>query len=168
MNAAAGNASPVKTAQERLAWATAACRDARIRLTPVREAILSFLARQRMPATLEMVSHADGVQDHCDATTVYRTLMLFKEADLVRLVGTPRKLSHFVLNVPGENNYFLICRRCGCIAEMPLSQPTAIAIQQVAEAQGFAPTRQDCEVYGLCETCQSATRTQIVPSKLMH
>jgi Fe2+ or Zn2+ uptake regulation protein len=114
-----------------------------------------------------MVWHADGVHGHCDATTVYRTLMMFKEAELVRLVGTPHKVNHFVLNVPGENNYFLICRRCGCITELPLPQPMADAIGRVAAAQGFALTRQDCEVYGLCEPCQATTPMHVAPSNLM-
>ncbi len=154
-------------AAQRLAWAMASCHKAQMRVTPVREAILAFLATRRIPASLDMVSQADGVHGHCNATTVYRTLMMFKEADLVRLVGTAHKASHFVLNVPGENNYFLICRRCGCISELPLPQPIALTIQEVAAAQGFTPTRQDCEVYGLCESCQTATYARILPSKLM-
>lgn len=157
----------MKTTEQRLAWALDICRRAQMRVTPVREAILVFLALRCTPASLAMVAHADGVNGHCDTTTVYRTLMMFKEAELVRLVGTPHKVSHFVLNVPGKNNYYLICRRCGCITELPLPPQMAEAIQQVAAAKGFAPTRQDCEVYGLCEPCQIASRQQVAPSKLM-
>ena len=106
----------MKTFKERCAWAISSCRKARMRLTPAREAILSFLAQQRTPASLEMVSQADGVRGRCDATTVYRTLMLFKEAELVRVVGTPRKASYFVLNAPGDSVHFLICHDCGCVS----------------------------------------------------
>ncbi len=137
-----------------------------MRLTPMRSAILRFLARRRAPATLDVISRADGVRGNCDATTVYRTLMMFKEAGLVRLVGTPRKVSYFVLNAPDERSHFLICRRCGCTTELPLSPALAAAIGRIAAARGFSPADQDCEVYGLCRSCQAARLKEAVPSKL--
>lgn len=138
-----------------------------MRLTPVRKAILFFLAQQRTPATLEMVSQAEGVRGRCDSTTVYRTLMMFKEADIIRLVGTLRKASYFLLNVPGDSAHFLICRRCGCVAELPLPGSLSAEIGRIASSRGFSPTPQDCEVYGLCETCQAARKTETMPSKLI-
>lgn len=158
--------SRMKTFKERYEWATSSCRKARMRLTPVREAILSFLAQRRTPATLEMVSQADGVRGQCDSTTVYRTLMMFKEAELARLVGTPGKASCFVLNVPGEDAHFLICRRCGCIAEMPLPHGLSAAIGRIASAHGFSLMPQDCEIYGLCADCQAARKAKVFPAKL--
>jgi len=156
----------MKTSKERRAWAISCCRKARMRLTPVRAAILSFLAQRRTPASLEMVSRADGVRGQCDATTVYRTLMLFQEADLIRLVGTPRKASYFVLNAPGDSAHFLICRGCGCVVELPLPDPLSAEIGRLASARGFSPAPADCEVHGQCEACRAARKTQIMPSKL--
>jgi len=156
----------MKTSKERRAWAISCCRKARMRLTPVRAAILSFLAQLRTPASLEMVSRADGVRGQCDATTVYRTLMLFQEADLIRLVGTPRKASYFVLNAPGDSAHFLICRGCGCVVELPLPDPLSAEIGRLASARGFSPMPADCEVHGQCEACRAARKTQIMPSKL--
>jgi Fe2+ or Zn2+ uptake regulation protein len=157
----------MKTFKERHEWAMSSCREAQMRLTPVREAILSFLARQRTPATLEMVSQADGVRGECDATTVYRTLMMFKEAELVRLVGTPRKASCFVLNTPDDSAHFLICRCCGCVNELPLSNLVSAEIGRIASSRGFSSMPQDCEVYGLCENCQASGKTHVAPSKLI-
>jgi len=157
----------MKTLTERRAWAISSCRKARMRLTPVREAILSFLAQRRTPASLEMVSQADGVRGQCDPTTVYRTLMLFKEAELIRLVGTPRKASYFALNAPGDSAHFLICRRCGCVTELPLPDPMSAEIGRIASSRGFSPTPADCEVHSLCKNCQAAHKTQIMPSKLI-
>jgi Fe2+ or Zn2+ uptake regulation protein len=156
----------MKNFKERRAWAMASCRKARMRLTPVRKAILSFLAQRRTPASLEMISRADGVRGKCDSTTVYRTLMMFKEAELIRLVGTPRKASYFVLNAPGDSAHFLICRRCGCVVELPLPDPLSAEIGRLASVRGFSPAPSDCEVHGLCENCQAALKTQILPSKL--
>ena len=148
-------------------WATTSCRKGQMRLTPVREAILSFLAQQRVPATLKMVARADGVRGRCDETTVYRTLMMFKEAELIRLVGTPRKANYFVLNVPDDSADFLICRRCGCIAELSLPGHVSAEIGRIVSARGFSPMKQDFEIHGLCADCHSKNQTQTMPTKLM-
>jgi Fe2+ or Zn2+ uptake regulation protein len=68
----------MKTDQERLAWALEACGRAQVRMTPVRRAILSFVAVCRTPVNLDLLEQADGVRGQCDATTVYRTLILFR------------------------------------------------------------------------------------------
>jgi len=156
----------MKTPKERHKWAMASCRHAQMRLTPVRKTILLFLAQRRTPASLEMVSQADGVRGQCDMTTVYRTLMMFKEAAIVRMVGTLCKASYFVLNVPGDTVHFLICNQCGCATELPLPDTVSAEIERIASAQGFSPKPQDCEVYGLCASCQAASKTQVMPSKL--
>ena len=157
----------MNSVKKRGAWAITRCRKAQIRLTPVRQAILSFLAKRDAPATLEMISRADGVRGQCDATTVYRTLMMFKEAELVRLVCTPRKASYFVLNAPGDSAHFLICHHCGRVTELPLPDPLSAEIGRIASARGFSPTPADCEVHGLCANCQVRLKTQVVPSKLV-
>lgn len=114
-----------------------------------------------------MVSEAEGVRGQCDPTTVYRTLMMFKEAKLVRLAGTLRKASYFVLSVPGDPAHFLIRTRCGRITELPLPGAVAAEIERLAAAQGFASTPPECEIFGLCASCQEASQSHVAPSKLM-
>lgn len=118
-----------------------------------------------MPATLEMVSQADGVRGQCNVTTIYRTLMMFKEAKLVRSVGTLRKASYFVLNIPDESSHFLVCHRCGCIATLPLPDAITAEIERIVSARGFSPMPLDCEVFGLCPTCRDKGKAQTMPSK---
>jgi len=158
----------LNAADQRLAWAVAACRNAQMRLTPLRQAMLAFLATQRMPVSLEMIAQADGVRGQCDATTVYRTQALFKAADIVRQVGTPGKVSLFLLNVPGESGQFLVCRRCGCIKELALPGQTLESVRRAVVAQGFSPSGQDCEVYGVCPTCSAGSQSQAPSSKLLR
>jgi Fe2+ or Zn2+ uptake regulation protein len=137
-----------------------------MRLTPVRRAILRFLATSSVPVTLEIVSLAKGVGGHCDGTTVYRMLMLFKEADIVRLVGSSRKESHFCLNVPGEDNHFLICRECGRMVLLRFASATVSDLAAAAVASGFSATGQDYEVHGVCNACQQTRLHEPLPSKL--
>jgi Fe2+ or Zn2+ uptake regulation protein len=157
----------VSTVDQRMAWALAACRTAQMRLTPLRRAMLLFLASQRTPVSLEALAQADGVRGRCDATTVYRTQMLFKAADIVRQVGTPAKVSLFLLNVSDESSQFLICRRCGCIKELALPPGTIQSMREAAANHGFSSPAQDYEIFGLCSACAAATRGQIPASKLL-
>jgi len=145
----------VKTGEERLAWALDVCQRVHLRMKPIRRAILSFLASRRMPASLEMIEQAEGARGHCDATTIYRTLVMFKEAELVRLVGTPHKVSYFVLNVPGESNHFLICERCGQMAELPALEALTKLDRQVVDEKGYSAVYHELEVYGVCPSCRS-------------
>jgi Fe2+ or Zn2+ uptake regulation protein len=64
----------MKDATQRLAWALQACRQLHMRLTPGREKILGFLAKQRVPVSLNTLMQAEELRGVCDATTAYRTL----------------------------------------------------------------------------------------------
>ena len=157
----------MKTAADQSIWTFSICKAAQMRLTPVRRAILQFLATSRVPVTLEKISQAEGVLGQCDVTTVYRTLMLFKAADIVRLVGSSRKESLFCLNVPGKNNHFLVCRDCGRTVSLHLGAATESEIAAAAALSGFSPSKQDYVVHGICNDCQKSRQRESLPSKLI-
>jgi len=157
----------MKNSGERLEWVLKKCEQSHMRMTQVRKAILEFLSEQRNPVNLEAISQVPGVRDECDATTVYRTLMVFKDAGLVRWVGMLRKTSHFVLNVPGDVSHFLVCERCGAIEELELPANTLSTIRQLAVEHRFAAKRQYVEVQGLCLNCEAEARKATSSSKVM-
>lgn len=137
-----------------MSWALQVCLQARMRLTPIREKIISLLAAQRVPVSLEAVTHAESIQGTCDAATVYRTLMLLRELEVIRQVSLPNKISYFILNAPGESSNFLICRCCGEITELPSSQSVAALEQEVTTNQGYARLYHELTFFGICAACQ--------------
>ncbi len=148
----------MKTPSQRLDWALAVCGDLHVRLTPVRQSLLEFLANQRVPASLNTVLSAEGVHGRCDATTAYRSLMLFKEIEVIRRVALPGKAGFYVLNVPGENFHFLICRTCGAIAELPSGDHCESLQREVAAAHGYAQLYHELQFFGICPACQKKPR----------
>ncbi len=144
----------MKDFAQRRAWALQACRQLQMRLTPVREKILDFLATQRVPVSLNTLMQAEELRGVCDATTAYRTLMLLREVEVLRQVGLPDKVSFFVLNVPGENNHFLICRQCGAITELPAESHCEHMELDVAAAHGYAQLYHELQFFGICPACQ--------------
>lgn len=125
-----------------------------MRLTPIREKILAFLAAQCVPVSLETVIQADSIRGSCDAATVYRTLMLLCELEVIRQVGLPNKISYFVLNPPGESSHLLVCRCCGAISELPASQSMAALEQEVTAVQGYTRLYHELVFFGICPACQ--------------
>ena len=157
----------MKTSAERLAWALQSCEQSHIRMTAVRKAILEFLSEQRKPVNLESVSRIRGIRNECDATTVYRTLMIFQDAGLVRCVGMLGGTNHFVLSVPGDISHFLICERCGAVEELELSRSVLADLERLAKEYGFAPSGHCMDLHGICRTCEEASRRRTPPTKVM-
>ena len=148
----------MKSSVERLEWALKSCEQSHMRMTCVRRAILEFLSEERKPVNLEAVSQARGVRHECDATTVYRTLMVFKDAGLVRSVGMVGRTSHFVLNVPEDVGHFLICERCGAVVELDVSREVLRTMERLAVEHGFAASAQCMDLHGVCRECEEAAR----------
>lgn len=155
----------MKTSEQRHTWALEICGNTRIRLTPARRAVLAFLAEQRKPVNWETVAADESVSQQCDSSTVYRSLILFNEAQIVRMVATSRKRSLFILNSPGENSHFLVCRRCGFMIDLQLPHHVIESVREIMIGVGFAASFQDHEVYGLCTRCASIHQNETLPSK---
>jgi Fe2+ or Zn2+ uptake regulation protein len=136
-------------------------------MTSVRRAILEFLSEQRKPVNLDAVSQAPGVRDTCDATTVYRTLMVLKDAGLIRSVGRLVKSSHFVLNMLDDASHFLICERCGCVVELDLSPEVLSGMERLAVENGFVAGGQFMDLHGVCQACEESARRSVPTVKVM-
>ncbi len=84
--------------------------------------------------------------------TVYRTVKLLQESDLVcRMVledgGIRYELSQ------GDHHHHLICSQCGRVTEF--SDPDLdAAIQQNAARRDFELAGHSVELYGLCSSCR--------------
>ena len=125
-----------------------------MRLAPIREQLLTFLAACCGPVSLEAVMQAEGIRDGCNATTVYRTFMLFKELEVIRQVSLPDKQSSFVLNPPGERQPILSCRCCGQITELPALAAVTRMEREVAATRGYARLYHELQFFGVCPACQ--------------
>ena len=148
----------------RFDWAMSFCRQARLRVTDPREKVLRFLAGYRLPVSIEILARSEHFAGHCAETTIYRTLVLFREVDLVRQISLPGKTSYFVLNVPGEPCDFLVCRCCGRVEELPPPKAVMRLEQEVAAESGFADVHH--ELYGICPDCQRSRRNITRTTKL--
>jgi Fe2+ or Zn2+ uptake regulation protein len=154
-------------APAKLDWAIQQLRHAHVRVTPVRERVLKFLAHRAVPATLNEISGSGEIAGQFDDATVYRTLVLLVELEVARQLQFRDRAACFVLNVPGECFSFLVCRCCGVITPIPQAEELHRLGEQFGAQHGYAGLTHELEIFGVCPRCQEHTQTCAKPSKFL-
>lgn len=133
-----------------------ACRMRGVRLTRLRRRVLELVWRSHEPVkAYDLLERLRAERRGAAPPTVYRAL------DFLRAEGFVHKIESLNAYVgcgepghPGAGQ-FLICRRCGEVAEIDDSDIAAL-IANRARQLGFASERQTIEVGGLCGDCGAA------------
>lgn len=136
-----------------------------------KEAFLNFLAAKRLKLTRQRQAVVDEIfsdSGHFEAeelverlkisrtrvsrATVYRTLELLRECQLVEKLdfGTPRSFYEHV--PPGEHHDHLICTRCGNVIEFHNDRLEALQ-QEICSNFGFQDSHHSLRIFGLCSKC---------------
>ncbi len=117
-----------------------------LRLTAQREQVLEAV-RRLGHATPEQISEA--VRD-VDVTTVYRTLELLEQLELV-------KHAHLGHGAPAyrpadDDHVHVVCHVCGSVVDAPADLVDALALR-LQDEQDFLLDRSHFTVFGRCATC---------------
>lgn len=139
-------------ADERLNWAVAKCEKLQLRNTDARAEILRCLAGVRIPMSLAMIEQALAAR--FNAATIYRTMMLLKDLDVVRQITVDHKTRYFVLNSPDQSSAYLVCDCCGDVTPLTTSHIDEQRALEVARL-GYANVGQLLELRGLCPRCHA-------------
>lgn len=152
-------ASPLLQDDPQAAWgshaAAAQLREAGIRLTPQRQAILEFLrSTNGHPTAEEVYENVRRAFPGISLGTVYNTLNLFAERRLIRALFHPDKTSRFDGSV--DRHFHIVCERCGAIHDHTPGDTSWLAslAKDAAAASGFHIVRHEVEFFGLCPACQ--------------
>jgi Fur family ferric uptake transcriptional regulator len=122
-----------------------------LRVSHVREAILSFLARGHGPYTIDAIHRGiRGVS--CNLTTVYRNLASLESAGLIRSVHLLDRQVRFEIEIPGHSHHHLICRTCQKVEAF--EAPPRTDLEQIARDHGFAQVSPWLEIFGTCRACR--------------
>lgn len=99
------------------------------------------------------------VRVHCpdiSLGTVYRNLGKLVEGGMLRKIGVPGGSDHFDGTL--HEHYHIICKSCGCIADVHLPGLEALDRQVQAETD-YTVTGHDLILYGLCKDCAEKKNT---------
>jgi Fur family ferric uptake transcriptional regulator len=132
-------------------------RDRGLRLTPQREMILSVMHDVEGLATAdEIYVQVQGLTSAVDISTVYRTLDLLQELDIVACVD-PGDGQHLyeLLGVHGPHIH-LVCQSCGKVMGIEIAEAQPLA-QRLRAEHGFVADLDHLSVPGLCQACAERT-----------
>ena len=126
------------------------------RITASRRAVIQTLTQTDIPLSpQEIFEQARKVHRRLGLVSVYRTLDLFSELDLVRRVHRQDGCHGYLLASPGHR-HALICQRCGRAVEFPGEDDLHELIGRVEATTGYKVDDHLLQLFGLCPDCQSA------------
>ena len=126
------------------------------RLTPQREMVLSVMHKMEGFATAEEIY--EGVQtlsSSVDISTVYRTLDLFQDFHVVVTIDPGDGQRRFKLSDPSDPRFRLVCRSCGEVIELELTQIQPL-MAHLKEHTGFEADLDHLSIPGVCHACRLA------------
>ncbi|WP_145108934.1 transcriptional repressor [Cereibacter sediminicola] len=127
-----------------------------LRLTPVRRRTLEILLEEhRALGAYEVLDRLAQEGFGNKPPVAYRALDFLVEQGFAHRI---RRLNAFTACMhPGEAHApaFLICSRCGAVAEAP-AEPVRAALDAAAGQLGFVIERTNIEAVGLCPACREA------------
>jgi len=127
-----------------------------VRLTPIREAVLTLIWENHKPMgayhVLEQLPLLLG--KNIQAPSVYRAIDFLLELGLIHRI--PSLNAYTGCPFPGSehSNLFMICHGCGAAAEVSDVNLNAM-IADTIKKTGFQPASQSLELTGLCPACAS-------------
>jgi len=121
--------------------------------TPQRIAICRFVLNSRDHPTAQRVyDEVKKIHPTISLATVYKTLQVLKDLDLIQELDLPQGQARFDSYVKPHVN--LICLQCGNIVDLEDAAAIEI-ISKVAAAAKFKPKGHRIDIFGTCRTCSA-------------
>ncbi|AVP37478.1 transcriptional repressor [Staphylococcus felis] len=127
-------------------------RQAGVRITPQRQAILSFLIKSDThPTADEIYQSLSPDFPNISVATIYNNLKVFKNTGIVKELSYGDASSRFDFDT--QNHYHVICESCGKIVDFhyPLLHEVEKLAQHVTD---FEVSHHRMEIYGICQECK--------------
>jgi Fur family peroxide stress response transcriptional regulator len=129
-------------------------RDAGLRSTPQRVAIVREVFSRKHPTVAEVYDAVRSQFPTIGLATVYNTLRSLTERGYVRELPFG-DATRFDVNVDPHTN--LVCTRCGRIEDSSAANDLLEAMRsRIHEHTSFQPESQRVDIYGLCEVCSAS------------
>jgi Fur family ferric uptake transcriptional regulator len=128
-------------------------REARLRVTDHRLAVLSYLARVREPVTVYELVDLLRKKEDIDQATVYRNLSSLHKAGLIRRLDFNHGHAHYELE-SGRASHSLVCNTCETVEKVEGISIDDTVKKMLKKSKKFKHiTTHSVEIYGLCKNC---------------
>lgn len=125
-----------------------------MRVTPQRAIILSAIERISGHFTAdELFSEVQKASSYISLATIYRTLDMLREMQLVSESHMGTSTTHYALKTHA-NHHHAICRGCQGTIELP-EDLFATVVSTLSSEYNFAADLSHLVIFGLCTYCQN-------------
>ncbi len=126
------------------------------RLTPQRELVLAAVEKLGHATPDEVYAEVRTHSESINLSTVYRTLELLNELDLIRHAHLSDRAPTYH-SAQGHEHAHLVCRTCGRVTSIGRAEMET-ALESLAGKHGFEPDYGHLSVFGTCADCARAGR----------
>jgi Fur family zinc uptake transcriptional regulator len=143
---------------EAMATARQICVNNGLRLTPLREQVLTFIWQSHRPLGAYdllalLAEQTAGDQRKPAPPTIYRALDFLQAHGLVHRISSLNAYIGCCRPARDHSSQFLICRQCKTTVEIA-DERIRHSIQTTAQEAGFQRESECVEISGLCPNCQ--------------
>jgi len=136
-----------------LSEARARIRNAGMRITKPRMAIIESLLRHAGPISIERL-HQDMGAKVCDLVTVYRCLSAFESLGMVRRSYLHNGTCLYELTLGSTRHYHIVCKSCGNTDRVDYFPVEGM--ERMLHDRGYTQVSHVVEFFGVCPACQQA------------
>ncbi len=127
------------------------------RVTPSRRAVLA--------AVLQQTDHfsVDDLLQRCRGAgraTVFRTIRLLTEMDVVCRVLLEDGSLHYRVSERGQHHHHLVCVACGKVEDLDQCVVTDL-VRDLSQASGYEIEGHWLELYGRCASCKAEVAVSV-------
>lgn len=122
------------------------------KVTPQRISIIkTMLGSKKILTPTALFQKVHRADPTVGEVTVYRTLNILSELELVCMVSTPENASGYIVRPSGHHDH-LICSGCGKVVDFRNCNLSALERRLTSET-GFVIKKHRLDLYGLCSHC---------------
>jgi Fur family transcriptional regulator, ferric uptake regulator len=123
------------------------------KITGPRLAILDYLVHEKGHHNITDIYEKIRLKnENIGMATIYRTIDLFLELGIVRVLTLKNSQPCFEVNWPGDHHHHLVCTECGHIIEFG-SCNFKLIVGEIEKVTRFRIEEHTLEAYGLCPKC---------------
>jgi Fe2+ or Zn2+ uptake regulation protein len=126
-------------------------RTSKHRLTAPRKQVFTALKKAQQPLSLQQLTRSVPA---IDRTSLYRTLELFVQLSIVRVIHTGWKKQYELADPFKPHHHHLQCTRCKELIEVKNPQLEQL-IDRIVREHHYALTNHHFELEGLCQNCRN-------------
>jgi Fur family ferric uptake transcriptional regulator len=123
------------------------------RITSPRISILKILKSNHKPLTISEI-HNELSSGKIDLATVYRTMKLFSELEIVNEIDFKDEFKRYELIYDRHHHHHIVCRKCKSVENVEAC--ILDEIEKLLSKKGYTEISHSLEFFGICKNCSSS------------